>query len=76
MVGFALEDQDLQQRAEEKLHEKHLNLVIANHTSSIGADVAAIDIKAPDEPWQTFPSAPKTTQAARIIRAIESCFSS
>lgn len=75
VVGFALEDEDLHQRAEAKLIDKHLDLIIANHSTAIGADGAAIHIKAPDRDWQEFPTASKTTQARRIIQTIEDMLS-
>jgi phosphopantothenoylcysteine decarboxylase/phosphopantothenate--cysteine ligase len=70
LVGFALEDEDVRRRAEDKLDHKHLDMIIANRPAAIGADASELHIKRPGHPWQELPLAPKTTQARRIIRII------
>jgi len=70
LVGFALEDEDVHRRAEDKLDRKHLDMIIANRPAAIAADASELQIKRPRHPWQELPLAPKTTQARRIIRMI------
>ncbi len=38
MIGFCLEDQDLEKRAREKLKKKNLDFIVANKPDSIGKD--------------------------------------
>jgi len=45
IVGFALEDKDLRKRAEKKLKEKNLDMIIANTPAAIGANKATFHIK-------------------------------
>ncbi|MFC1762862.1 phosphopantothenoylcysteine decarboxylase [Planctomycetota bacterium] len=71
LVGFGLEDQDLKERAEAKLRQKHLDMIVANGPEAIGAEKSVVHIKSTDAPWQTFPLAGKLTQARRILRLIE-----
>ncbi len=74
VVGFALEDRDIKARAEEKLREKNLDLIIANTPDAISADRSALYIRTPQRPWIDLPLTSKRTQARRIIRYIETLF--
>jgi len=71
VVGFALEDKALRVRAEKKLKEKNLDMIIANTPSAIGADKSTVQIKTPDSDWTKIENATKTTCAKRIIRLVE-----
>ncbi len=71
VVGFALEDQNIKKNAAQKLHDKKLDMIIANSPDAIGADRSSISIKTPQENWINYPVAPKTANAKRIIRLIE-----
>lgn len=70
MVGFALEDEDLRARAEEKLKRKRLDMIIANQPAAIGANQSELHIKRPGQPWQELTLAPKAAQAHRLIHII------
>jgi phosphopantothenoylcysteine decarboxylase/phosphopantothenate--cysteine ligase len=70
VVGFALEDKAVQTRAEKKLKEKNLDMIIANTTAAIGAESSQVRIKCKDSKWIKFPMAAKSTVAGRIIRLL------
>ena len=67
IVGFALEDKALRSRAEKKLKEKNLDMIIANSPAAIGAEKATVQIKTPDSTWLKIENASKTVIAKRII---------
>jgi len=68
VVGFALEDQDLRARAEKKLHDKHLDMIVANSPAAIEAERSDVQIKVAGGEWQTLSGMTKTVTARRIIR--------
>ena len=72
VVGFALEDRDVRARAEKKLKEKNLNMIIANTPAVIGADKSTVQIKICGRKWLGLAQATKATIARRIIREAES----
>lgn len=71
VIGFALEDKALRNRAGKKLKEKRLDMIIANATTAIGADKITIQIKTPERKWLKLPKASKTVLARKIISLIE-----
>ncbi len=71
VVGFALEDEKLLERAEQKLTDKNLDMIVANSLSSIGADAATVHIKAVDRGWLTIPDTAKRKIATRMIGQVE-----
>ncbi len=71
VVGFALEDRVLRARAEKKLHEKNLDMIVANCPAAIGADTSTVQIKTLDSAWTSIENAAKSTTARRIIRLVE-----
>ena len=71
IVGFALEDRDLRTNAERKLHEKHLDLIVANAPVAIGAEASTLHIKAAGADWIEIVNANKATGAKAILHAIE-----
>ncbi|RKY05899.1 MAG: bifunctional 4'-phosphopantothenoylcysteine decarboxylase/phosphopantothenoylcysteine synthetase, partial [Planctomycetota bacterium] len=71
VVGFALEDEKLLERAEQKLADKKLDMIVANSLSSIGTDAATVHIKTLDADWLTIPDTPKRKIAAKIIGRVE-----
>jgi phosphopantothenoylcysteine synthetase/decarboxylase len=70
VVGFALEDKAVRVRAEKKLREKNLDMIIANTSAAIGADKSTVYIKTPDSPWSKIENATKTTIAKKVISII------
>ena len=72
LVGFALEDKKLRERAEKKLKEKNLDIIIVNTPAAIGSDRTFVQIKTPDSKWLQLPQASKTTIAKKIISLVES----
>jgi phosphopantothenoylcysteine decarboxylase/phosphopantothenate--cysteine ligase len=71
VVGFALEDKAIQTRAEKKLKDKNLDMIIANTPAEIGADKSTVQIRTDGGKWQKIPQASKTAIAIKIIAAIE-----
>ena len=71
VVGFALEDRAVCRRAENKLKEKRLDMIVANTPSAISADAATVHIKTVDRDWLTIPDAAKRKIAAKIISQVE-----
>ncbi len=67
IVGFALEDKNLQENAEKKLKGKNLDMIIANNVSAIESQRTTIHIKTASSDWQTIKNATKTSIAKRII---------
>jgi phosphopantothenoylcysteine synthetase/decarboxylase len=82
LVGFALEDKNIKTKAEKKLKEKNLALIIANKPSAIGEDCSSLLIKTPPtlplgrkrRGWLAFQKEPKKLLAEKIIRLIEKLF--
>lgn len=72
-IGFALEDKDLRGRAEKKLRDKNLDMIVANTPAAIGCDRACVQIKRPGEKWLKLPRATKAAIAKRIISLGENC---
>ena len=72
IVGFALEERDVKGRAEKKLKEKNLDIIIANTPAAIGAEKSTVQIKMPDSKWLKLARATKTTLAKKIITLVES----
>lgn len=71
IVGFALEDRAVRARAEKKLREKNLDMIVANSPAAIGADKSDIQIKTPDSSWVKIQNATKAATAKRIISQVE-----
>ena len=71
IVGFALEYTALQTRAEKKMKDKNLDMIVANAPAVIGADTSSVQIKTSDSPWKKIENVTKTTIAKRIIRLID-----
>jgi len=71
MVGFALEERDLLARAEKKLQDKNLDMIIANTPAAIGADKSTVHIKTPASSWTKIENATKTTIARKIVRTVK-----
>ena len=71
VVGFALEDKNLRERAEKKLKEKNLDIIVANTVAAIGAEKSTVQMKAPGTRWTKLGTASKHAAARRIIVEVE-----
>ena len=71
IVGFALEDKAIRTRAEKRLRDKHLDLIVANSPAAIGADRSDVHIKTPDSQWIKIENATKAVTAKSIVRLAE-----
>lgn len=71
IVGFALEDRVLQTRAEKKLKDKNLDMIVANSPAVIGAGNSSVQIKTPNTNWFNIKNATKAAIAKKIIYLAE-----
>ena len=71
VVGFALEDKAVRIRAEKKLKDKSLDMIVANTPAAIGADKSNVQIKTQNSSWLKLQNATKSTTANKIIRLVE-----
>jgi phosphopantothenoylcysteine decarboxylase/phosphopantothenate--cysteine ligase len=71
VVGFALEDKAIRRRAEKKMREKNLDMIVANSPAAIGADRSDVYIKTMHSPWIKVENATKTTIARKIVFHVE-----
>jgi phosphopantothenoylcysteine decarboxylase/phosphopantothenate--cysteine ligase len=74
VVGFALEDKRLRERAEKKQKEKKLDMIIANSIAAIGAEKSTVEIKERGSGWVSVKNASKDAIARRIISLAEGLF--
>ena len=71
VIGFAVEDKHVRRRAEKKMREKNLDMIIANTPGSIGAAKTSVLIKTASQKWLRLPKATKTNIAKKIIALAE-----
>ncbi len=71
IVGFALEDRDLRANAERKMRDKHLDMIVANTPSAIGAEISTVHVKTAHAKWIEFGPAQKGVTARRVLQRIE-----
>ena len=71
VVGFALEDRAIRTRAEKKLKEKNLDMIIANTPAAIGTERASFQIRRPGRKWLKLAPAAKIKVAKKIISLAE-----
>ncbi|MBN2138312.1 MAG: phosphopantothenoylcysteine decarboxylase [Sedimentisphaerales bacterium] len=71
VAGFALEDKALKRRAEKKMLEKNLDMIVANTPEAIAAERSTVWIKTACADWTKIENASKQTIARKIIRTIE-----
>jgi phosphopantothenoylcysteine decarboxylase/phosphopantothenate--cysteine ligase len=67
VVGFALEDKAIRARAEKKLRDKNLDMIVANTPAAIGADRSDVHIKTPNSPWIRVENATKAATAKKVV---------
>ena len=71
IIGFALEDKAVRIRAEKKLKDKNLDMIVANTPSALGADKSNVQIKIPNSSWLKIQNTTKSATANKIIRLVE-----
>ena len=72
VVGFALEDKDIRARAEKKLKDKSLDMIVANTPAAIGSTKSTVHIKIPNHRWLKLIQVTKDTIAKQIIHQVDS----
>jgi len=75
VIGFALEDKNLRARAEKKMNEKNLDMIVANTSDAIGAEKSSVQIKMSGGEWLKLPRASKAVIAGKIVSLAESLIS-
>jgi phosphopantothenoylcysteine decarboxylase/phosphopantothenate--cysteine ligase len=70
VVGFALQVEDAERRAREKLVRKNCDLVVLDAPAAMGADRSDFTLIPRDGPSQRMPGASKSEVAARIVAAL------
>ncbi|MEJ2700849.1 MAG: phosphopantothenoylcysteine decarboxylase [Sedimentisphaerales bacterium] len=71
VVGFALEDRSLRTRAEIKMADKNLDMIVANSPAAIGSVKSTVHIKTSNSPWLKIETTTKAAVAKRIIHLVE-----
>jgi phosphopantothenoylcysteine synthetase/decarboxylase len=67
LIGFALEDRAIRARAEKKLQDKNLDMIVANTPAAVGASKTSVQIKTSGRNWLKLRNASKAIIAKRII---------
>lgn len=70
IVGFALEDRDIEANAERKLREKKLDMIVANTPQVIGRKSSEVLLKVAGGDWYSTGRIPKESVASQLIRRI------
>ena len=70
-VGFALEDKALRRRAEKKMRQKNLDMIIANTPAAIAAEKVTTHIKTTHSDWIQVDDAMKATVARKVVSMLE-----
>jgi phosphopantothenoylcysteine synthetase/decarboxylase len=71
VVGFALEDKALRTRAEKKMMEKNLDMIIANAPAAIAAEKSTVYIKTNCLAWLPVKNLTKSDIAKRVVALAE-----
>jgi len=71
LAGFALEDKAIRARAQKKLQDKNLDMIIANTPAAVGAARTSVLIKTPGRKWLQVRQASKADIARKIISLAE-----
>lgn len=78
LVGFAAEDRDVEARAARKLHDKHLDAIVANDLrepdAAFAADTNRVTILFSHGGRVALPLLPKTEVADRLLALLEAHF--
>ncbi len=67
VVGFCLETENLIENAQLKLHQKNMDVIVANPALSLENDLSEVTLLARDGQTRSFPLQPKSAIAAQII---------
>jgi phosphopantothenoylcysteine decarboxylase/phosphopantothenate--cysteine ligase len=70
VVGFALGDKAVRTRAQKKLKDKNLDMIVANTPAAIGADRSNFQIKMANSSWLEIQDATKSTTATKIVHLV------
>ena len=71
VAGFALEDKALKTRAEAKMKQKNIDMIIANPPSAINADRSTVYIKTRNKDWVQIDFATKATIARKVLTILQ-----
>jgi phosphopantothenoylcysteine decarboxylase/phosphopantothenate--cysteine ligase len=71
VVGFALEDKALRPRAERKMRDKNLDMIVANAPAAIAAQKSTVQIGISDTGWIGIRNTSKAAIAEMLVRMVE-----
>ena len=74
VVGFALEDKAVRARAEKKLREKNIDMIVANSPAAIGTERSDVHIRTADSEWIKLEDSTKAATARTIVRLAEKLY--
>ncbi len=71
LIGFAMEDHDHREHAEEKLGRKKCDAIVLNDITTAGRDSACVEIFRANEGWERAVSGSKKQIAVHILEFVE-----
>ncbi len=71
LVGFAVQDEDRYERAEEKMVRKNCDAIVLNGPETLGSENASVEIKSVSLPWSDPVTGDKHYVARAIIEKVE-----
>jgi phosphopantothenoylcysteine decarboxylase / phosphopantothenate---cysteine ligase len=72
LIGFAVETEDMESQARQKLAQKQLDFIVANSAGAFDAATNRVTLIANDGKIERFSEMPKTQVAAMIVeRAVQ-----
>ena len=74
IIGFALEDTDILQNAQEKMQKKKMDVIVANQPNAISGDKSEVYIKIDGQDWIKFPERHKSETASELIKIADKIF--
>jgi len=71
VIGFALQDQNAQAKAEEKMHRKQCDAIVMNRLEAMEDSSSTIEIKVEGEPWRDPVTLDKKQSGQAIVDLVE-----
>lgn len=71
VIGFALQDVDAHNKAEEKMRAKHCNAIVMNRIEAMQSAASTIEIKVEGQPWREPVSLDKSQSGRLVVELVE-----
>ncbi|MEZ6082388.1 MAG: phosphopantothenoylcysteine decarboxylase [Phycisphaerae bacterium] len=71
VIGFALQDVDAHNKAEEKMRAKNCNAIVMNRIEAMQSASSTIEIKVEGQPWRESITLDKTQSSRVIVELVE-----